>query len=46
MAAALKARGVLRAELEIAGASHFETNLTAADPRSPWTETALAMLAA
>jgi acetyl esterase/lipase len=46
MAAALKARGVLRAELEIAGASHFATNLTAADPRSPWTETALAMLAA
>jgi acetyl esterase/lipase len=45
MAAALRAQGVLLKGLEIAGASHFETNITAADPRSPWTETALSMLA-
>jgi acetyl esterase/lipase len=45
MVTALRAQGSTFTELEIAGASHFETNLTAADPRSAWTETALRMLA-
>ena len=46
MAAALRAHGTPLEELEIAGASHFDTNLTAANPSSPWTETALRMLSA
>ena len=46
MAAALRAQGTPTTELEIPGASHFDTSLTAADPRSPWAETALRMLAA
>jgi arylformamidase len=46
MVAALQAQGSQVEALEIAGASHFETNLTAADPRARWTETALRMIAA
>jgi arylformamidase len=46
MAAALRAQGAKFDELEIAGASHFETNLTGTDPRSLWTETAISMLRA
>jgi len=46
MVAALRAQGAPVEALEIAGASHFDTNLTAADPRAPWTETALRMIAA
>jgi acetyl esterase/lipase len=46
MVAQMRSRGAAITELEIAGASHFDTNLTAADPRSAWTETALRMIAA
>jgi acetyl esterase/lipase len=46
MVTALRAQRTQLAELEIAGASHFDTNITAADPCSPWIEKALCMVAA
>jgi arylformamidase len=46
MIAALRAHGAALTELEIAGASHFETHLTSANPRSLWTEAVLRMLRA